>query len=585
MERHFLKTAVCATPASAGPTCRSRQWRVRLAGLAAAVSLTGLGSGCATVTAGSTEAAVSPPVTLAAFAPPSSSVSAAVPAAAPLSAPAASASEHGTIPATPRVAAEPTAETDAAAETGPIPVETQDLWARIRAGLAIPDLHDDWVEQRERYYSERPDYVARMVARGSRYLFHIVEEVERRKLPTELALLPFIESAFNPQAMSTAKASGMWQFIPSTGRDFDLKQNLFRDDRRSVVAATEAALDYLEKLYRLFGDWHLALAAYNWGQGNVQRAIDRNRRAGLDTDYLSLRMPRETRDYVPKLQAIENILMRPKDFGIALAPLPNEAFFTAVRIERDIDVDLAARLAGLSLDEFKALNPQMNKPVILAAGTPEILLPHDNARRFTESLALHTGPVASWTAWTAPTTLRPAEAARRVGMSEEQLREVNRIPPRMLVRAGSTLLVTRAAHKESDVPEHVADNAVIVLAPDGAQRRRQQVTARAGDTLATIARRHRVSVDELASWNRMAPQAAVRTGQRLVVFTSAPARAAPATRTASARQAQGRASSRPERAAATRKGSSPARKPVAQAAAERRSASTPGTRVAQAPAR
>jgi membrane-bound lytic murein transglycosylase D len=399
-----------------------------------------------------------------------------------------------------------------------------DLWDRIRGGLRIPNLADDTVQRREQYYSTRPDYVARMVERGSRYLFHIVEEVERRGLPTDLALLPFIESAFNPQAISSAKASGMWQFMPATGRHFDLKQNLFRDDRRNVVASTTAALDYLERLHRMFGDWHLALAAYNWGEGNVQRAIDRNRREGLPTDYLSLRMPRETRDYVPKLQAIENIINRPGDFGFALPEVGNHSVFTPVAVDRDIDVDLAARLAGLKVEEFKALNPQMNKPVILAAGTPQILLPHDNAAQFASNLAKHRGPFASWTAWKAPTTLRPSEAAQRVGMSEDELREVNKIPRGMLVRAGSTLLVSRSASKQADVPEHVADNAQIALAPEAPPLHRTTMKAKSGDTLASFAQRHGTTAAQVAQWNKLGAQASLKTGQNLVVML--PARAA-----------------------------------------------------------
>ncbi len=455
-----------------------------------------------------------------------------------------------------------------------LPPPPRDLWDRIKAGRGIPELHDNWVEQREAYYSARPDYVARMVSRGGRYLFHIVEEVEKRGLPTELALLPFIESAFNPQAISSAQAAGMWQFIPSTGKYFDLKQNLFRDDRRSVVASTQAALDYLTRLHGMFKDWHLALAAYNWGEGNVQRAIERNRRAGLPTDYANLRMPRETRDYVPKLQAIENILADPARYGLSVASLPNEAVFRSVAIERDIDVALAARLAGIGVDEFKALNPQMNKPVILAAGTPVILLPHDNALLFAARLGQHDGPLASWTAWTAPSTMKVSEAAERVGMTEAALREANRIPPRMQVRAGSTLLVARAAHKETDVPEHIADNAMLALAPDAPARRRVQVKARSGDTLASFARRHRVSAEEVAHWNRLGPQARLQAGQTLVVMTvaapaAAPRRtaAAPARRVAAAPAAR---ASAPAPAART--------KPRSQASAR---APAPQTRVAQ----
>ena len=303
-----------------------------------------------------------------------------------------------------------------------------DLWMRVRRGFAMPDLDGDLVRDREQWYASRPDYVARMTGRASRYLFHIVEEIERRGMPTELALLPFVESAFNPQAMSTARASGMWQFIPSTGRDFLLTQNIFRDDRRDVLASTRAALDYLERLHGMFGDWHLALAAYNWGEGSVQRAIARNERAGLPTGYESLRMPDETRLYVPKLQAVKNLVARPETFGLALPAVANHPYFLSVPIDRDIDVELAARLAGISLEEFRTLNPQMKKPVILAAGTPQLLLPYDNANQFVKRLELHTGPLASWTAWVAPRTLRPAAAAREVGMTEDELREVNRIP-------------------------------------------------------------------------------------------------------------------------------------------------------------
>src|SRR5678816_1169532 len=169
----------------------------------------------------------------------------------------------------------------------------------------------------------RPDYVQRMVERGGRYMFHIVEELERREMPTELALLPFIESAYNPEAVSSAKASGMWQFIPSTGRDFLLRQNVFRDDRRDVLASTRAALDYLQKLHGMFGDWQLALAAYNWGQGSVQRAIARNQKAGLPTDYINLKMPSETQLYVPKLQAVKNIVARPLQPDLASAVGPS----------------------------------------------------------------------------------------------------------------------------------------------------------------------------------------------------------------------------------------------------------------------
>ena len=395
-----------------------------------------------------------------------------------------------------------------------------DLWARVRRGFGMSDLDGDLVHNREQWYATRPDYVQRMTERGGRYLFHIVEELERRNMPTELALLPFIESAFNPQAISSAKASGMWQFMSATGKDFSLKQNVFRDDRRDVLASTRAALDYLSRLHTMFGDWHLALAAYNWGEGSVQRAIARNQKLGLPTDYVSLKMPNETQYYVPKLQAVKNIVARPADFGLTLPPLRNHPYFLSVPIERDMDVAVAIKLAGLSLEEFQTLNPQMNKPVILAAGTPQVLLPYDNADQFVRTLPLFRGPLATWTAWVAPKTLHPAEAARQVAMSEAQLRAVNHIPAHMLVRAGSTLLVRRDENRLTNVSSEVADNAMMALAPDAPPLRKVTFKAGRADTVTSIAKRYRVSTTTLAQWNSMNPAANFKLGQIVTVFVA-----------------------------------------------------------------
>ena len=340
-----------------------------------------------------------------------------------------------------------------------------DLWERIRRGYGMPDLENSLVHDRELWYSSRPDYILRMTERSRKYLFHIVEELERRNMPSELALLPFIESAFNPQAVSRAKATGMWQFMPATGKTFELKQNAFRDDRRDVLASTRAALDYLQKLYGMFGDWQLALAAYNWGEGSVGRAIAKNQRAGLGTAYTDLNMPMETRFYVPKLQAMKNIVSNPQAFNSSLPLIENHPFFQSVDIRRDIDVALAAKLAEVSLEDFKALNPSASRPVIFAAGTPQILLPWDNAVIFQRNLeAYGGGRLASWTVWLAPTTMKPADAAKRVGMTEQALRSANNIPPRVVIKAGSSLLVTRSVHLETDVAVHLADNGQLSLA-------------------------------------------------------------------------------------------------------------------------
>ena len=406
-------------------------------------------------------------------------------------------------------------EADAVAEVK----ARSDLWLRLRQGMAMPDLDDERVRKWEAYYAARPDYVARMMARGSRYLFHVVEEVEARGMPMELALLPFIESAFNPQAHSQARAVGMWQFVSATGRDFDLRQNLLRDDRKDVIASTRAALDYLAQLNRQFGDWHLALAAYNWGQGSVSRAIKRNLKLGQPTDYAALRMPQETREYVPKLIAMKNIVQHPDAFGLSLPELENHPVFLAVPIDRDIDVALAARLAGMDEAVFRDFNPQHVKPVILAAGTPEVLLPYDAAQRFRQALQSHTGPLASWTVWVAPRTLSPAQAAKMVGSSEAALREVNRIPPRMKVRAGSALLVPRKPAQATDVGEHLADNAAMTLVPDAGKLRRVVLkVGRRGDSVAGVARRYRLKAADVARWNDVAVAASFRPGSRVVVM-------------------------------------------------------------------
>ena len=400
-----------------------------------------------------------------------------------------------------------------------------DLWERIRRGFAMPGLDSDLVRDREQWYSARPDYIFQMTERSRKYMFHIVEELERRNMPSELALLPFVESAFNPQAVSSAKAAGMWQFMPATGKTFDLKQNVFRDDRRDVLASTRAALDYLQKLYVMFGDWHLALAAYNWGEGSVGRAIAKNQRAGLGVAYTDLTMPMETRFYVPKLLALKNIVAKPTDFNSSLPLIENHPFFQTVDIKRDMDVALAAKLAEVSLDDFKALNPSASRPVILAAGTPQILLPWDNAAIFQRNLEAYSGGrLASWTVWLTPTTLKIAEVAKRFGMTEEALRSINQIPPRVVIRAGSSLLVPRSSHLETDVGLHVADNGHMSLGPE-ILLKRTVVKAGKKDTVATMALRYGVSAASLAEWNKTTPAATFKAGQAVALFLPTPSRA------------------------------------------------------------
>jgi membrane-bound lytic murein transglycosylase D len=386
-------------------------------------------------------------------------------------------------------------------------MEDIDIWARIRKGFGIPNLENPLVDNQTQWYSSRPDYIQRTTVRASRYLFHVVQELEKRGMPTELALLPFIESAFNPQALSTAKAAGMWQFIPSTGRDYNLKQNLFTDERRDVLASTDAALTYLQKLYGMFGDWQLALAAYNWGEGSVQRAVNRNLAAGLPIDFntLSAQMPNETRNYVPKLQAVKNIIAVPGEFGIDLPKVDNQPYFVTIGKTRNIDVKVAAQLAELSLDEFKALNPQFNRPVIIGGDDTKILLPESNAEKFKTNMSKFTQALSSWTAHTVSSARERIETiASRFGTTPDVIRSVNQIPPKMVLKAGSMILVPKTeTSTEADITPEMADSARLAVAPDVPDFKRIYVKAGKRDTLASIAGRYRVSVGQIKQWNSL----------------------------------------------------------------------------------
>lgn len=380
-----------------------------------------------------------------------------------------------------------------------------DVWTRIRKGFGMPELSNERVTANTEWYATRPDYIQRTTERASRYLYHVVEELEKRHMPMELALLPFIESAFNPQAYSSARAAGMWQFIPSTGLHYNLKQNMFTDERRNVLASTDAALNYLEKLYEMFGDWQLALAAYNWGEGSVQRAINKNRAAGKPTDYESLAdiMPAETRNYVPKLQAVKNIIAAPDEYGITLPVVENQPYFVTIDKTRNIDVAVAARLAEMSLDDFRALNPQFNRPVIVADKDTQILLPESNAEKFKHNLEHWTEALSSWTAHTIQNSrVKIAAIAQRFGTTEEVIRQVNHIPPKMVLKAGSTILVPMSAGARDITPE-IAERARVSFEPDGPVTRTVNLTVQRSDTLASLAKRHRVSVVQIKQWNNI----------------------------------------------------------------------------------
>ncbi|POR49070.1 membrane-bound lytic murein transglycosylase D [Paraburkholderia eburnea] len=392
-----------------------------------------------------------------------------------------------------------------------------DLWGRIRRGFQMPDLQSDLVDMNAQWYAQRPDYVARMTERSQKYLYHIVEELEARHMPTELALLPFIESAYNPQALSVAKAAGMWQFVPGTGKTYNLKQNMWQDERRDVLASTSAALDYLSRLHDMFGDWYLALAAYNWGEGNVQRAIARNQAAGLPTDYQSLRMPSETRNYVPKLQAVKNIVMNPQQYGLTLPSIPNHPYFVTVTTSHDIDVDVAAKLANMTPDEFRTLNPSFKKPVILGATDPQILLPFDNASAFERNLKSYSGQLSSWTVYTTDARTTPAAIAEKIGVDADTLMSVNKIPAGMRLKPGSTLVVPRTDDADDeDISADVAESAVLAMEPDVPDTRKMLIRVRRKQSMEMVASRYGVSVGQLKAWNKTRRDA-VAPGQVLVL--------------------------------------------------------------------
>jgi membrane-bound lytic murein transglycosylase D len=378
--------------------------------------------------------------------------------------------------------------------------EPSDLWSRIRDGFAIPDLTGPLVKQKTTQYVARPEYLQRILTRSKLYLYHIVEEIEKRGLPTELALLPMVESAFNPMAYSRAHASGLWQFVPGTGRRFELEQNSWYDGRRDIVDSTSAALDYLTKLYEMHGDWHLALASYNWGENAVKRAVARNKAQRKKTDYASLRMPKETRHYIPKLQALKNIIADPAAYGVDLDAIPNQPYFTVITEAPDIDVHLAARLAEMPVEDFIALNPGFSRPLIRSSSVGRIILPNDKVVAFYDNLdTLDGDSLVSWQVYHPKPGEKLEAIAKRFDISVNELRRVNGIHPRS-TRMPKDLVVPMNGEAKATlaelplmygppIPQHGPARAVHVV--------------KRGDTLYSIAARYRVSVTSLKSWNQV----------------------------------------------------------------------------------
>lgn len=430
-----------------------------------------------------------------------------------------------------------------AAQSDNVTVINEDLWQRIKDGYAMPDSTSELIARHENWYSSRPDYMKRMVERSQKYLFHIVEEVEKRGMPTEIALLPMIESAYNPQANSVSKASGIWQFIPSTGKNFGLKQNWWVDNRRNVTAATDAALTYLQKLHAMFGAWDLALAAYNAGEGTVSRAIERNRRLGLPTDYESLNLPAETRNYVPKLQAIKNLMTNPENYGLQIQTIANSAYFTRVSAPAQIDARLAAKLAEISYEEFTALNPGFNRPVIASVGDKhELLLPISAAQTFKDNLAGYNKPLVSWQTYFAKRGERMDSIAKKFGIPVAQLRDVNDLSDNKKIKNSKTILVPNG-HQTNFVPlqdtaiaqnndtnlqvnDTVSAPAIDITSVENnsnddtltAKSSRSHIVKK-GENIQAIAKRYGISVKQLVAKNSL-KSTRVKVGQSLNIENS-----------------------------------------------------------------
>ena len=414
-------------------------------------------------------------------------------------------------------ASEPPGEIEEIVTPGADDDEIYTVWTRVRDGFKIPNMENSVVDENLAKYSKRPDYLQRMANRSQKYLYHIIEEVTARGMPTEIALLPFVESAFVTNAKSRVKAAGLWQFMPATGKHYELDQTMWKDERYDVLQSTAAALTYLQRLHDEFDDWPLAFAAYNWGEGNVRRAIKRNQSLGLPTDYMSLKMPAETRNYYPKLQAIKNIVQNPNDYGIKLPTIYNEPFFVQIFKDQDIDVKRAAKLAGMSHEEFSTLNPSFNRPVIVASHNHSMLMPTDKLDQFIENLVAYRTsgkPLSSWTTYRVQPEDTVAAIARKAHMTEAALREANQIPAGRRIKPGSLVLVSKSSGlgNAEDISSDTID-ASFALAQD---YRRVTYRVRRGDNMRSVARRLGVSPATIMKSNGLRSQR-LRVGQTLRV--------------------------------------------------------------------
>ncbi|MCU7904713.1 MAG: LysM peptidoglycan-binding domain-containing protein [Candidatus Thiodiazotropha sp. (ex Epidulcina cf. delphinae)] len=403
----------------------------------------------------------------------------------------------------------------------PVPEQT-DLWERMLGGYRLSVPHDPRVERELNWYSNHPGYIERIQMRAEPYLHFILEEIDKRGIPGEFALLPAVESAFQPFAYSPGRAAGIWQFIPSTGRHFGLKQNWWYDGRRDIVASTRAALDFLTALSKRFnGDWELALAAYNSGAGTVRNAIRRNHKRGKPTDFWSLKLPDETSAYVPRLLALAEIFRNPQAHGIMLQVFPDEPYFTTIDIDSQLDLALAAEMADLPIQDLYLLNAGFNRWATDPDGPHRLNLPLDKVETFRGRLkALPPEKRLTWKRY----EIKPGDSlsviARNHGTTGKLLKQVNKLKGNR-IRAGKHLLIPVSSKSLDQYAYSVEQRkAAIRNRPRSGYKQHYQV--KSGDSLWQIARAHKVSYKQLAAWNGMAPGDPLKPGQKLVIWVKKP---------------------------------------------------------------
>lgn len=378
------------------------------------------------------------------------------------------------------------------------------LWQRIYSRFEIKNENNSRSKKYEDWYSARPEYLERMMDRSQKYLFYVVGEVEKRGMPSEIALLPMIESAYNPIANSRSKAVGIWQFIPSTGRVYGLEQDWWHDKRRNVVEATNAALNYLQKLHTLFGSWDLALAAYNAGEGTISRAIAKNKAKGLPTDYKSLKLSGETKDYVPKLQAIKNIVSNPTQYGLYIDPIPNKPYFTTVEAPAVIDADLAANLAEISYDEFLLLNAEHRRPMIRTNHKSQrLILPINAADTFTKNLSQNEKPLVSWYIYKPKYNEKIKVIANKFDMQESDLIRINDLNPQRAIKTSTVILVPKKEGMESNANQAIDESKIQGDKKSASLVKPNKHKVKSGDTLSKIAKRYDMHIDELKDINKI----------------------------------------------------------------------------------